>query len=305
MFLSVVIPCYNEAESLEQLFQELDVQFILLDQDCEVILVDDGSPDNTWQVAQTLATSYKWLRGVKLQYNSGKAAALQLGWNSAQGKYIITMDGDLQDNPKEIPELISMLESGFDLVSGWKKIRHDPWHKTLPSKLFNKVTSIVAGQRLHDFNCGLKAYRSAVCSSIDLYGDFHRFIPVMAKWKGFKITEKVVEHRARIHGVSKYGWTRLFSGFLDLLTLLFLHKYMAKPMHFFGVVGLILFGIGFGITAWFGIEWVITGALHVRPLMVLSGTALILGFQSFSVGLLGELIISGKNHSSLPRAEEF
>jgi hypothetical protein len=215
---------------------------------------------------------------------------------------VATLDGDLQDDPLEIPKMIKILEDGYDLVSGWKVRRLDPWHKTWPSKLFNLTVSIVCGQRLHDFNCGIKAYRSSVVRFIHLYGDYHRFIPVMAKWQGFRITEMPVAHRARIHGVSKYGVSRLVSGFLDLVSLMFMRSFASKPLHFFGLVGLIFMLVGFGISGYFGYEWFETGALHVRPLLLAGGFSLVMGVQFISLGLLGEMM-NGSKKQSYPVAE--
>ncbi|GHV10701.1 glycosyl transferase family 2 [Fibrobacterales bacterium] len=322
MYLSIIIPIKDEAESLPELLREISV----LDawsgvppvchsrvppchsraggnpkNDFEVIVIDDGSRDNSWAVLQGLAKEYSFLKAVRFQYNCGKAAALSLGFSLAKGEYIATLDGDLQDNPAEIPEMIEML-SKYDLVSGWKKKRYDPWHKTLPSKFFNLAVSFVCGERLHDFNCGLKVYKNEVAKSISLYGDFHRFIPVMAKWNGFKVAEKVVEHRARKHGVSKYGISRLVSGFLDLITLLFLRKFAIKPLHFFGMLGLVVCLFGLGVFGYFGFEWIQTGALRVRPLLVLAGFAFITGIQFISLGLLGEMINNKTQKKEYPVA---
>jgi glycosyltransferase involved in cell wall biosynthesis len=233
----------------------------------------------------------------RFQFNCGKAAALALGFSKAKGKYVATLDGDLQDDPLEIPKMIKILESGYDLVSGWKIRRLDPWHKTLPSKLFNLTVSIVCGKRLHDFNCGIKAYRSSVVRFIQLYGDYHRFIPVMAKWQGFRITEMPVAHRARVHGVSKYGVSRLVSGFLDLVSLMFMRSFSSKPLHFFGLIGLIFMLFGLGICGYFGYEWIQTGAMHVRPLLLAGAFSLVMSVQFFSLGLLGEMMNGNKKRT--------
>lgn len=258
----------------------------------EVLVIDDGSTDGTWDKLRLLRSEYSQLRAWRFQYNCGKAAALALGFRKARGNTVVTLDGDLQDNPQEIPRMVALLEQGQDLVSGWKKKRHDPWHKTWPSKVFNLAVSVVARQHLHDFNCGLKAYRRAVVDNIDLYGDYHRFIPVMAIWRGFRVTETVVEHRPRLAGVSKYGVSRLLSGFLDLLSLLFLHKFAVKPVHFFGTLGLLFATMGSLVLGWFGIQWILSGALHVRPLMLLGGFSMVMGIQFASLGLLGEMVNS-------------
>jgi len=300
MDLSIIIPIKDEAESLPELFAEIKTAILPCNLDFEVIAIDDGSRDNSWEVLQNLSKEYDFLKAIKFQYNCGKATALSHGFSIAGGRYIATMDGDLQDNPAEIPEMLKMLES-CDLVCGWKKKRYDPWHKTIPSKFFNLVVSIVCGQRLHDFNCGLKIYKAEVAKSVRLYGDFHRFIPLMASWNGYAIAEKVVEHRARRHGVSKYGVSRLVSGFLDLLTLMFLRKFSVKPLHLFGTLGLLMCLVASGVFGYFGYEWILTGALRVRPLLILAGFAFVSGIQFISLGLLGEMLNSKLLPSSPPQ----
>ncbi len=287
MDLSIVIPIKDEAENLPALFAE--IKSALPAESCEIIAIDDGSRDNSWEVLQNLKNEYENLKTHRFLYNRGKAAALAYGFSAANGKFIATMDGDLQDNPAEIPEMLKMLDNA-DLVSGWKKKRHDPFHKTIPSFFFNLAVSAVCGQRLHDFNCGLKVYKAEVAKSMQLYGDFHRFIPLMARWKGYKIAEKAVEHRARKHGVSKYGASRLVSGFLDLVSLMFLQKFAVKPFHFFGSIGLFICLFASCIFGYFGFEWVLTGELRVRPLLVLAGFAFVSGVQFISLGLLGEML---------------
>jgi len=305
MDLSIIIPVKDEAESLPELLAEIKATVFPQVPSTEVIAIDDGSRDNSWEVLQNLSKEHNFLKAARFQYNCGKASALSLGFQLASGKYIVTIDGDLQDNPAEIPEMLKMLENGSDLVSGWKKKRHDPWHKTIPSKFFNLTVSLICRQRLHDFNCGLKAYKAEVAKSVQLYGDFHRFIPLMASWNGFKITEKVVEHRARRHGVSKYGVSRLVSGFLDLLTLMFLRKFVVKPLHFFGVLGLLFCLAATGVFGYFGVEWVLTGELRVRPLLVLAGFAFVSGIQFISLGLLGEMLNSKLQSKEYPIADRF
>ncbi len=297
MNLSIIIPIKDEAGSLPELLAE--IKAVILEQSFEVIAIDDGSRDNSWEILQNLSEEYDFLKIVRFQYNCGKAAALSHGFNMAKGRYIATIDGDLQDNPAEIPEMLKMLES-CDLVSGWKKKRYDPWHKTIPSKFFNFVVSIVCGQRLHDFNCGLKVYKAEVAKGVRLYGDFHRFIPLMASWNGYRIAEKAVEHRARRHGVSKYGFSRFISGFLDLLTLMFLRKFAIKPLHFFGTLGLLMCLVASVIFCYFGLEWFLTNELRVRPLLVLAGFAFVAGVQFISLGLLGEMLNSKLHATSLP-----
>lgn len=302
MDLSLVIPVKDEAENLPLLFEEIEKALSPLGKNYEVIVIDDGSRDATWQVLLDLSEKYTCLQAKRFQFNCGKAAGLSLGFSLAKGEYVATLDGDLQDDPREIPKMIEILESGYDLVSGWKIKRLDPWHKTWPSKLFNLTVSLVCGKRLHDFNCGIKVYRRAVVKHIDLYGDYHRFIPVMAKWQGFRITEMPVEHRARIYGVSKYGVSRLVSGFLDLISLVFMQKFAGKPLHFFGVIGLLFIIIGLGIGGYFAVEWLQTGALHVRPLLMLAGFSAVMGVQFVSLGLLAEMV-NGKKNVIYPIAE--
>ena len=302
MDLSMVIPVKEESENLPELFKEIVSAMEPTGFTYEVIVVDDGSRDNTWEVVEGLSKEYPFIRGFRFQFNCGKADALALGFSKAKGNYVATMDGDLQDDPLEIPKMIKILEEGYDVGSGWKVRRLDPWHKTLPSKLFNLTVAIVCGKRLHDFNCGIKAYRRSVVRYIELYGDYHRFIPVMAKWQGFRITEMPVAHRARVHGVSKYGISRLVSGFLDLVSLMFMRSFSTKPLHFFGLVGLVLMLLGLGVCGYFGYEWLQTGALHVRPLLLAGLFALVMSVQFFSLGLLGEMV-NGHRKQTFPIAD--
>ncbi|MCQ2060681.1 MAG: glycosyltransferase family 2 protein [Fibrobacter sp.] len=302
MDLSLVIPVKEESENLPQLMKEIVAALAPTGYEYEVIAIDDGSRDSTWEVLEQLSKEYGFLQGYRFQFNCGKAAALALGFSKAKGKFVATLDGDLQDDPLEIPKMIKLLDEGYDLVSGWKIRRLDPWHKTWPSKLFNLTVSAVCGKRLHDFNCGIKVYRSSVVRFIQLYGDYHRFIPVMAKWQGFRITEMPVAHRARVHGVSKYGVSRLVSGFLDLVSLMFMKSFSAKPLHFFGLVGLIFMLLGLGICGFFGYEWLQSGALHVRPLLLAGGFSLVMSVQFFSLGLLGEMM-NGSKKQTYPVAE--
>ena len=294
MDLSLVIPVKEEEENLPELMKEIVEAITPTGKSFEVIVIDDGSRDRSWKVLVELSKKYDFLRLFRFQFNCGKADALSLGFSKARGELIATLDGDLQDDPREIPKMMKILDDGYDLVSGWKVHRHDPWHKTWPSKLFNLTVSAVCGKRLHDFNCGIKLYRSSVVRFINLYGDFHRFIPVMAKWQGARVTEMPVTHRARVHGSSKYGVSRLVSGFLDLLTLLFLNKFATKPLHFFGLFGLIFLLFGVAVFGYFGVEWLQTGALHLRPLIVVGGFSLLMGIQLFSLGFLAELFSRNK-----------
>ena len=298
----MVIPVKDENENLPDLMKEIAAAMEPTGFEYEVLIIDDGSRDNTWEVVENLSKDFPFVRAYRFQFNCGKAAALAYGFSQVKGRYVATLDGDLQDDPLEIPKMIDILEKGYDLVSGWKVRRLDPWHKTMPSKLFNLTVSIVCGQRLHDFNCGIKAYRSCVVKFIKLYGDYHRFIPVMAKWQGFRITEMPVAHRARVHGVSKYGVSRLVSGFLDLVSLMFMRSFSAKPLHFFGLIGLLFMFLGLGVCGYFGYEWFNTGALHVRPLLLAGAFSLVMSVQFISLGLLGEML-NGNKQRSYPVAE--
>src|SRR5215208_2992350 len=251
MDISIVIPFLDEAESLPELTEWIDRVAKANHLSYELIMVDDGSMDNSWQVVQQLHKTNPQIRGIKFQRNYGKSAALNEGFRAAQGEVVITMDADLQDSPDEIPDLRKMIVTdGYDLVSGWKKKRYDnTLTKNIPSKFFNAVTSRVSKIKLHDFNCGLKAYRKKVVKSIEVYGEMHRYIPVIAKWSGFKkIGEKVVEHRPRKYGITKFGWERFVNGFLDLLSISFVGKFAKRPMHFFGLWGTLFFLIGLGMT---------------------------------------------------------
>lgn len=298
--LTLVIPVYNEEESipelLEWIFRVVDGHRI----DSEVLLIDDGSTDTSWKVIGNWAAKDPRVIGLKFNRNYGKSAALQTGFDHANGKVVITMDADLQDSPDEIPGLIGQLqEKNLHLVSGWKKKRHDPLSKTIPSKFFNWVTRKVSGIRLHDFNCGLKAYRNEVVKNIHVYGEMHRYIPLIAKWSGFKeIGEKVVEHRARKYGKTKYGMKRFVTGFLDLLSVTFVSRFKKNPMHFFGVLGSFSFISGFLITSWVIGEKLYRQYHHMprrdvvdQPLFFLALVALVIGMQLFLAGFLAEMLI--------------
>ena len=296
MDISVVVPLFNEEESLPEL--EAWIRRVMEEHQFsyEILMVDDGSKDKSWQVIEELAAKNAQVRGIKFRRNYGKSAALHTAFQQTRGEVVITMDADLQDSPDEIPELYRMIkEEGYDLVSGWKKVRHDPVGKTMPSKLFNATVRLVSGIKLHDFNCGLKAYRSTVVKSIEVYGEMHRFIPVMAKWAGFpKIGEKIVEHRARKYGKSKFGLERIINGFLDLMSITFIGRFIKKPMHFFGVLGTLAFLLGFGVFIYLALEKFYsddyTGGLALRPLFYVSLSLIIIGVQLFTAGFLGELI---------------
>jgi glycosyltransferase involved in cell wall biosynthesis len=261
MDISIVVPVYNEDESLPELCSWIGRVMLEHQYSFEIILVDDGSSDNSWKVIEELHSADEHVKGIKFRRNYGKSAALNQGFQVTQGKVVITMDADLQDSPEEIPGLFEMItQQGFDLVSGWKKVRHDPkLTKNIPSKFFNWTTSQMSGVKLHDHNCGLKAYRQEVIKSIEVYGEMHRFIPVIAKWAGFrKIGEKVVEHRPRKYGVTKFGLERFVNGFLDLISIMFVSRFGKKPMHLFGLLGSILFFFGFVIAFYLpmqGFSW--------------------------------------------------
>lgn len=295
MDLSIVIPLLDEAESLPELSAWIEKVMNENHYSYEIIFVDDGSSDNSWQVIENLRAKNPNIKGIKFQRNYGKSAGLNEGFRAAQGDVVITMDADLQDSPDEIPGLRKMiLEDGYDLVSGWKKKRYDnTLTKNIPSKFFNWVTRRVSKIKLHDFNCGLKAYRNKVVKSIEVYGEMHRYIPVQAKWAGFKkIGEKVVEHHSRKYGRSKFGWRRFINGFLDLLSITFVGKFSKRPMHFFGLWGTIFFLTGLGISVYLIVSKIIDPAyaLTNRPGFYLALTALILGMQLFLAGFIGELI---------------
>jgi len=299
--LSIVIPAYNEAESLPELIEWISRVLSAYNWKYEIIVIDDGSEDQTAQVLHTLKKQYPVLRAIRFLRNYGKSAALQSGFEAARGAVVITMDADLQDDPEEIPALYRMIrQEGYDLVSGWKYKRYDPLSKTLPSKLFNAVTRKLSGIPLHDFNCGLKAYRFEVVKSIEVYGEMHRYLPVIAKWAGFKrIGEKKVKHHPRRYGKTKFGIERFLFGFLDLLSIQFVSRFRKRPMHFFGGLGVLSFTIGAFITLWLIAYklWALAHGLPYRevseqPLFYLALTSIIIGFQLFLTGFLGEMVVS-------------
>ena len=299
MDISIIVPIYNEEESLEELCRLISEVVKENRFTCEIILLDDGSSDSSWIKIRQLSKEVLAVKGLKFRRNYGKAAALQAGFDAAQGEVVITMDADLQDSPDEIPHLYKMIkEQGYDLVSGWKKKRYDPIIKTISSKIFNLATRKMSNIPLHDFNCGLKAYRSNVVKSIDLYGEMHRYVPVIAKWAGFtNIGEKVVKHKQRKYGNSKYGALRFVYGFLDLLSITFVTRFSKSPMHFFGTLGIILFIIGFFISLWLGVEKLYYLSMNIKAPLVTSKAFfyialvdMILGAQLFLTGFLGELM---------------
>lgn len=292
--ISVVIPLLNEEESLAEL--EAWIRRVMIEHNFryEIIMIDDGSTDNSWNVIQTLAAQNQSVKGIKFRRNYGKSAALNVGFEAVQGDVIITMDADLQDSPDEIPELYSMIiKEGFDLVSGWKKKRYDPISKTIPTKIYNGVTRLMSGIKLHDMNCGLKAYRYDVVKNVEVYGEMHRYIPVIAKAAGFKkIGEKVVQHFPRKHGKTKFGLSRFINGPLDLMSIIFVSRFSKKPMHFFGTLGLFSFFVGFAILVYLTIAklvWTEYGMTE-RPIFFFGILAIIIGTQLFLTGFLAELV---------------
>lgn len=305
--VSVVIPLLNEEESIPELVTWIDKVMQENDMLYEIILVDDGSTDSSWEVIQDLSEKMPVIKGIRFSRNYGKSAALNTGFEAVKGDVVITMDADLQDSPDEIPGLTRMIrDEKFDMVSGWKKKRYDPISKTIPSKFFNWVTRIISGVRLHDFNCGLKAYDSKVVKNIEVYGEMHRYIPVIANWSGFsKIGEKVVEHRARKYGTTKFGLERFINGFLDLLSITFVTKFKRKPMHFFGMWGTLSFLVGIVFTGW--ILWGKIDSVYFskvplkrditdQPLFYMALVAVVIGVQLFLTGFLAELFALKSDH---------
>jgi len=302
MQLSIVVPLYNEAESLPELHDWI-VRILNQEQlSYEILFIDDGSKDNSWEVITALSKQNNAVKALRFQRNYGKSAALQVGFEAAKGAVVITMDADMQDSPDEIPALYRMItEEDLDVVSGWKKVRHDPLSKTIPTKLYNWAARRITGIYLHDFNCGLKAYKSEVVKSIELYGDMHRYIPALAKYAGFqKIGEKIVEHRARQYGVTKFGLNRFLNGPLDLMTVAFMGKFGKKPMHFFGAIGGFMFLLGLILFAYMGIDKLfihpIAERLSSRTEFYVALVVMIIGVQFFTAGFIAELI--GRNSST-------
>lgn len=293
--LSVVVPLYNEADSLQPLYEEIVAAAEKAVPSYEIIFVDDGSTDTSLEVLRRLAGKDRRVKVISFRNNCGKSAALAVGFAHARGLSVVTMDADLQDDPAEIPHLLAKLEEGYDLVSGWKKKRRDPWRKRWSSKFFNLVTSLVSNLRLHDFNCGLKAYRREVVRSIRVYGQLHRFLPVLAHWQGFRVTETVVHHRPRQFGKTKFGPWRFLAGFFDLLTVMFLMRFNRRPMHLFGLLGLVCVLTGGAITIYLAIMRLFYSVyLSNRPLLFLGILLIIVGIQFASIGLLGEMITEAR-----------
>lgn len=310
--ISVVIPVFNEEESLPELTNWISRVMQEHGFSYEIIFINDGSTDRSWDIIQQISEQNQCIKGLNFTRNYGKSAALDAGFKRAEGEVVITMDADLQDSPDEIPGLFKMVSEGLDVVSGWKKERHDPLSKTIPSKFFNGVTRWISGIELHDFNCGLKAYRKKVVKNISVYGEMHRYIPLLAKWNGFpKIGEKVVQHRARKYGYSKFGLERFLNGFLDLITVSFVHRYKKKPMHFFGSLGSLSFLGGFLITSWLIFQKIygLSKGENVReivdqPLFFLALVAIIIGVQLFVTGFIAELMTSSQSKEAEYKIDE-
>ncbi|MCS6852118.1 MAG: glycosyltransferase family 2 protein [Gemmataceae bacterium] len=311
--ISLVIPVYNERDSLAELHAEIAETAQQHGLTLEVVFVDDGSTDGSWDVIRRLAGEHPWVRGIRLRRNFGKAAALSAGFRAVRGDVVLTLDADLQDDPKEIVRFLEALQSGLDVVSGWKKKRYDPWHKVWPSRIFNLMVSALTGVRLHDHNCGMKCYRTQIFQEIRLYGELHRFIPVLAHARGYRVGEIVVRHRPRKFGHSKYGVRRFIKGFLDLLTVKFLTGFGQRPQHLLGSIGLISFLVGNLVMIYLAGTWVLRlwypeafRPLHERPALVYAVAALLLGAQMMSIGFLAELITAyqGRDEDSYSIAEE-
>ena len=291
--LSVVVPLLNEAASLPELADRIRAACDREGYDYEVWMIDDGSTDDSWDVIQELHREDPRFAGIQFRRNYGKSAALAVGFERARGRYVVTLDADLQDDPAEIPALLDRLAEGYDLVSGWKRTRQDPLSKTIPSRFFNFITRQISGIELHDFNCGLKAYRREVVKNIKVYGELHRYIPVLASWEGYdRITEKPVEHHPRKYGRTKFGVERFIRGFLDLLSVLFLTRFAVRPMHFFGTIGTICFTTGVLVSLWLTIDKIVFGHyISDRPLLLLGALLILFGAQMFTTGLLGEMVV--------------
>ncbi len=299
MDVSIVIPLFNEADSLKELTKRIIEQFQSIKKESEIVFIDDGSTDNSYEVLKSLQTEHQEIHIIQFNRNFGKSAALSEGFKMSTGDIVITMDADLQDDPAEIPKLIAQIETGYDLVSGWKKKRKDPITKTIPSKLFNFFTRQLTGIKIHDFNCGLKAYRQQVIKAIPVYGELHRYLPVLAHWLGFRVGELVVTHHARKHGYSKFGLKRYFNGFFDLLTVLFITRFRQKPLHLFGFMGLASSLLGLLILTYLSVLWFQGHGIGQRPLLFLGVLLIIVGIQFFSIGLIGEMLINTQDSKSI------
>ena len=312
--LSAVIPVLNEAESLAALYGELCEVAREHGYDLEIVFVDDGSTDGSWQEIERLAAADARVRGLRFRRNFGKAAALSAGFDAARGELVVTLDADLQDDPREIPKFLAEIDKGFDCVSGWKQVRYDPWHKVVPSRVFNGLVSLLTGVKLHDHNCGFKCYRREIFNEVRLYGELHRFVPVLAAARGWKVGEIIVNHRPRKFGQSKYGVTRIVKGFLDLLTVYFLTGFEQRPQHLLGTCGIAAFAVGLLGLTYLSITWVLANAtgwnqwfpywqfkpLHERPALLYSIGMLLLGAQFISMGFLAELFTAYYGRTSVP-----
>jgi dolichol-phosphate mannosyltransferase len=323
MQLSIVIPVYNEEESLCPLHKELCDVIEANNYDAEIIFIDDGSKDRSWELIELLSKDDPRVRGIRFRKNFGKAAALNAGFEEAKGEIIMTLDADLQDDPQEIPEFMAMMQTSLDVVSGWKQVRHDPWHKVIPSRFFNWMVSYMTGVKLHDHNCGMKCYRREIFDEVTLYGELHRFVPVLAAARGYNVGEKVIAHRARKFGVSKYGFTRFVKGFLDLFTVWFITGYGQRPQHLMGTVGLISMTLGVAVLTYLAMIWGVSRlgieslaifglseAVHLsgRPAVTYGVGFMLLGGQLISMGIIAELFVAyqkriGKDYSIRDRTK--
>ncbi|MFT5233071.1 MAG: glycosyltransferase involved in cell wall biosynthesis [Candidatus Krumholzibacteriia bacterium] len=299
--IAVVVPAFNEAESLPELVSRIEAAVASMNQAGEPALtweawiIDDGSTDDTFAVVEALAAERPQVHGLSFGRNFGKAAALAAGFKAVSAPVVITMDADLQDDPAEIPALVKLIEDGWDLVSGWKSDRKDSFVKNNTSKIFNWFTSRMCGLSLHDFNCGLKAYSRSVTQDVQLYGDMHRYVPALAHLDGYRVTEMPVKHFARKYGTTKYGMARFINGFLDLLTVYFLHARRTSPLHFFGRLGMVFLTVGGGISSWFFVKWVLGYGMHLRPVLLVGLVLIIMAFQFISLGLIAELVVAGRS----------
>ena len=297
--ISIVIPLLDEQESLAELYDKITSALKDLTKSYEIVFIDDGSTDRSYEMLENLYQKDRWIHVYQFRKNYGKSAALACGFQMAKGRFVITMDADLQDDPAEIPNLLAKLNEGYDLVSGWKKKRYDPFIKRNSSQIFNRVTGWISGLKIHDFNCGLKAYRSEVVKDIQIYGQLHRFIPALAHWQGYKVGELIVRHHPRKYGKTKFGLFRFAAGLFDLFTVIFLNKFKRRPLHLFGSIGLITFLVGMIINLYLAIEKIFAkGILSNRPLLFLGILLVIVGIQFISIGLLGEMITETQKRKS-------
>ncbi|MFH1407534.1 MAG: glycosyltransferase family 2 protein [Patescibacteria group bacterium] len=299
--LSLIIPVKNEEDSLEILYSKIIKVIEGLGKTTEIIFVDDGSTDNSFKILTGINQNDKRVKIIKLRGNWGKSVALQSGFEAAQGEIIITLDADLQDDPREIPKFIQKINEGYDLVSGWKKVRHDPLSKTLPSKIGNWACRLLTGIKIHDLNCGFKAYKREVTKNLNLYGELYKYIPILAEKQNFKVTEITIIHKVRKYGKSKFGWERNIKGFLDMLTVVFITRYLKRPAHFFGTFGLIFFIVGFVIGLYITYLRITTGSIQYRhPLLFLGMLLMIIGIQLITTGLLAEMLVSLSQKREIP-----